>query len=524
MKGQGEKHMKKVFIPSIIALGLIACSENQDPTASQTAQKISAAENAQGLWAQIHQEGVANYFEDNGILHSGAESMAANAKCDKGLRMDENTLYLDEMEGIYKEGTLIDGVCGKAVSLASGEVAPLSINLIDPMPKGTVEFWFKPGKDFFDNKARTLLGNDESRVHFFVKDGQIVFQKNHADIHYFAMGEVKFVDGWNKIAGQWGDGFISVWVNDSLVAKKEHKEGYEPSRRGVTFGNLLVIGYKSECCMEGPGQYASMTTSGAFDQVRISNIPRYKNEGAVESSSSAEAPVTESSSSSVEEIVASSSSVAAKDSVPNTIPVIVENDTNSVKVDSNGIDYEFFEDFDGDTDYNITLDEGVSGKAANLKYQEMVQIFAVNDSIPQGTFEFEFKPGKDFDKLYKAALVGSDEGRLTILKVDDQLVFYKNLADTVISVSGKFEFKDGWNKIAGQWDGKSMSLYVNGELIGTTETSTGYSPSTRNQNKAPYGNAFLVGYKTFCCTTDYEGGAYTSGSFDNILVTTKLLY
>ena len=54
-----------------------------------------------------------------------------------------------------------------------------------------------------------------------------------------------------------------------------HELGYEASSRSKQYANLLIIGYKSKCCMEGPGLSQALTTSGAYDQLRISNVPRY---------------------------------------------------------------------------------------------------------------------------------------------------------------------------------------------------------------------------------------------------------
>ena len=54
--------------------------------------------------------------------------------------MDDNTRYFDELETIYQEGELVEGVCGKALLLRDGEVAPLGVNLIDSMKAGTVEY------------------------------------------------------------------------------------------------------------------------------------------------------------------------------------------------------------------------------------------------------------------------------------------------------------------------------------------------------------------------------------------------
>lgn len=259
----------------------------------------SVALNAVGLWRKFADQGVPAYF-DSVVNFNGGESPIDTAirfdgKCHSpALSMDDGTIFLDEMESLYKEGHLVKGVCGKALSLKSGQVAPLGMNLLDSMKVGTVEFWFRPGKDFYDESARTLLGNDESRVHFFVKDGNLIFQKNHADQHFYVQGNAKLKDDWNKIAGQWGDGYMSLWLNDKLVARMTHSMGYAPSLRDIPFGNLLVIGFKTGCCMEPTGQRSSMTTSGDFDQVRVSKVLRYQYEGIEPESSSSEEDVPDS--------------------------------------------------------------------------------------------------------------------------------------------------------------------------------------------------------------------------------------
>lgn len=183
-----------------------------------------------------------------------------------------------------------------------------------------------------------------------------------------------------------------------------------------------------------------------------------------------------------------------------------------------------YEDFDKGIDYEVPLIEGENGNAAMLSQGSMLQLATLNDSIPQGTFEFSFKPDENFFNMNKAALIGSDEGRLTFIKYDDKLIFYKNIANKTIKASGTLSLNSGWNKIAGQWDGQVISLYVNGTMIGSTQTDTGYSPSTRGKSYTDYGNTILVGYKSACCTDDSKGNAYTSGSFDNIVITSKLLY
>ena len=150
--------------------------------------------------------------------------------------------------------------------------------MVDSMKAGTVEFWFRPGEDFKNKPVRTILGNDDSRMQILYKDGELVFQKNHADKHYFVKGHAIFKEDWNLVAAQWGDGNMSIWLNGIKVASVAHEYGYVPSIRNRSLENLLIIGFKSGCCMEGLGLGSPLSTSGAYDQLRISNVARYKEE------------------------------------------------------------------------------------------------------------------------------------------------------------------------------------------------------------------------------------------------------
>ena len=278
--------LKKFLCLSVVGcLGLWACSgdstsagSTEDSMIHNVAKSDSNAILKFALWSSLDSMGIPGYFKaasEKGIYVYDPYTRD-NLRCPApALAMDDNTLFFDELETIYQEGELVDGVCGKAVSLADGQVAPLGVNLIDSMKVGTVEFWFHPGKEFYDKPARTLLGNDGARIHFFYKDGELIFQKNHHNQHFFVKNMIALDSGWNLIAGQWGDGYMSLWLNGKLVAKKEHDLGYAPAMRGIPFENLFVIGYKSKCCMEGVDQYQGMTTAGAFDQFRISNVTRY---------------------------------------------------------------------------------------------------------------------------------------------------------------------------------------------------------------------------------------------------------
>lgn len=215
-----------------------------------------------------------SYESSADLTYKGIADTSAVLSCAApALAKDSGTLYFFELENQDK-GSLVPGVCGNGASLAAGEYVAL-VDLMDTIPQGTVEFWFRPDSAFYNGEARTLLGNDGARLHFFYSGDSLYFQKNHNDIHYFVAGAATLKNDWNLIAGQWGNGYLSLFLNGKIIARVAHTEGYEPSDRSVLNENVLVIGMKSRCCMEGPGFSTKMTTSGAFDQVRISNVLRY---------------------------------------------------------------------------------------------------------------------------------------------------------------------------------------------------------------------------------------------------------
>ncbi len=272
--------MVKWISGTLLAVGafVIGCSESTTEPQFLEIKSVNQKNDATNIWARIDESGsIANYFDSlskEGNAPAIGTATHSKAQCKApALQMDDNTRYLDELESLFEEGELVEGVCGKALKLNDGQVAPLGVNLIDSMNVGTAEFWFRPNEDFYE-KPRTLFGNDGARLHFFYKDGELYFQKNHHNLHYYARGKVTFKNDWNLIAGQWGDGYMSIWVNGEMVALLKHDLGYVPATRDIDFENLLKIGYKSACCM--PLGNSAMYTSGAYDQIRISTSPRYK--------------------------------------------------------------------------------------------------------------------------------------------------------------------------------------------------------------------------------------------------------
>ena len=290
----GENAMNKKIVKfqaatAVLSGGLFfGCSTSDSGTDSFSSEGsnegslVYQKNDAARMWSRIDELGIAGYFDSLSQSENAPVinvSSLVNRHCPSpALAMDENTRYLDELESLFDEGEQVKGVCGNALKLNDGQVAPLGVNLIDSMRVGTVEFWFRPNEDFYDKNARTLMGNDGARIHFFYKDGELYFQKNHHNLHYFVKAKVELKKDWNLIAGQWGDGKLNLWVNGKEMASINHSEGYKPADRGYPYENWVVIGFKSSCCMEGPGQHASMMTSGAYDQLRISNVVRYSSE------------------------------------------------------------------------------------------------------------------------------------------------------------------------------------------------------------------------------------------------------
>ena len=500
------------------------------------------------MWARIDALGIAGYFDSLSQTENAPSINVAslvNRHCPiPALAMDENTRYLDELESLFDEGELVKGVCGNALKLNDGQVAPLGVNLIDSMKVGTVEFWFRPNEDFYDRNARTLMGNDGARIHFFYKNGELYFQKNHHNQHFFVKGKAELKNDWNLIAGQWGDGYMSVWLNGEMVARWEHDKGYAPATRGVPFENLVVIGYKSGCCMEGAGQYTGMTTSGAFDQFRISNIPRYKMP---------------------DNVVAEPDSSISDTSVVDTVPV------DTLKVDTLVADTTVADTTEKDSvqeplwsllntqgvsryfvdvtlpvasstvqkcnapalvmdDTTLYLDEletvfregelvdGVCGKALSLKSGEVAPS-GINliDSMATGTVEFWFRPNDDFFDVPARTLLGNDDSRLHFFVNNGTLYFQKNHTNKHFFVSAPVNLKKDWNLIAGQWGNGEMSLWLNGEKVASTAHALGYEASSRSKQ---YANLLIIGYKSKCCMEGpgLSQAMTTSGAYDQLRI------
>ena len=502
--------MIKWLSGSLIAMGafVVGCSESNSstPFAETVNDGVYMKNDVKQMWARIDERGsIASYFDslskEEGAPAIGVSSRA-NVRCEApALKMDENTRYLDELETLFDEGEQVEGVCGKALKLNDGQVAPLGVNLIDSMSVGTVEFWFRPNADFFDKNARTLLGNDGARIHFFYKGGELYFQKNHHNQHFYVNGKAELKDDWNLIAGQWGDGYMSLWLNGELVGYWKHDKGYAPAQRAIPFENLVVIGYKSSCCMEGPGQFESMTTSGSFDQFRISNITRY----ALPDSLTAKDTTEEKKE--TPEVV-----TEEKEEVRTCKASALKMDDKTLYLDELESEYE-----------SGTLVDGVCGKAISLKDGENIQT-GINliDPMSAGTVEFWFRPGKDFDLMTARTLLGNDGARVHFFVKDGELIFQKNHTNIHNYIKGAVKLKDDWNLIAGQWGDGYMSLWVNGDMIASQKHEDGYQQSDRYANE----NLIVIGYKSWCCMEGpgQRSSMTTSGDFDQLRISTVPRY
>ena len=548
---------KFIGLAAIGSLCFCACSDDIDSAGSTEDSMINnialSDTNAflkLALWSGIDSLGIPRYFQvaaEKGIFVYDPYTRDSLRCKSPALSMDDHTLFFDELETIYQEGKLVDGVCGKAVSLADGQVAPLGVNLIDSMKVGTVEFWFKPGKEFYDKKARTLLGNDGARIHFFYKDGELIFQKNHHNQHYFVNNKAELDSGWNLIAGQWGDGYMSLWLNGKLVVKKKHELGYAPAIRGIPYENLFVIGYKSFCCMEGVNQFEGMTTAGVFDQFRISNITRYDiNDTAVVNTLEKDSGVADSlvNDSTVtdtlkaDSLVADTTDTVSKDSAASgslwsvffnsgiesyfdmaPLPQTSPYKPNACEAPALVMDdsTKFMDELE--TVYKEgTLVDGVCGKALSLKDGEVAPL-GINmiDSMKAGTVEFWFRPGEDFGKKSIRTILGNDDSRMQILYKNGELVFQKNHADQHYFVKDSVIFNNDWNLIAAQWGDGYMSIWLNGKMVASVAHEYGYVPSTRNRVLE---NLLVIGFKSACCMEGIEVGEAltTSGAYDQLRI------
>ena len=565
-----KKTVKWLSASSLVLMGafLWGCSGSESSAEKVISNDEPAYQknDAAQMWARIDELGIAGYFDslsqDLGSPVIGGSALVNGRCAAPALAMDDNTRYLDELETLFDEGEQVEGVCGKGLKLQDGQVAPLGVNLIDSMKVGTVEFWFRPNEDFYD-KARTLLGNDGARIHFFYKDGELYFQKNHHNLHYYVNGKAKLKDDWNLIAGQWGDGYMSVWLNGKMVARWEHAEGYAPAQRGIPFENLVVIGYKSSCCMEGPGQYAAMTTSGSFDQFRISNIPRYKMADVAEidiSSLDTAAVDTLPKNPVLDDTLVNDTAVF--DTVPQCCYDTIPFDTNE-KIDTlpplvptlwtqlNTYGSRYFVNVDAPVasvavqkcpssalvmdDSTLYMDEletiysegelvdGVCGKALSLKSGEVAPT-GINliDPMAEGTVEFWFRPGEDFNENART-LLGNDGARVHFFYKEGVLYFQKNLSNRHYFVKGSVELKNDWNHIAGQWGNGKLSLWVNGQELASIDHNEGYEPASRNN---PYENLFVMGFKSSCCMEGpgQSSAMTTSGAYDQLRISNVVRY
>lgn len=210
------------------------------------------------------------------IITSSSSDVSSSNACSTGFAADANTLYLEDFETAPAEGSLVKGICGNALSLEPGESEELNISLTDSLDAGTVQFWFRPGDEFFSDTTRVLLGTDQARLLFYYANGSLYFQKNITDYYVYVSAAVAFKNGWNLVAAQWGNDHISLYLNDILLnTKNTPAYGYQPYSSDSSL-NPILVGKKTYCCINIPGVANAMSTAGDFDQLRISNIQRYE--------------------------------------------------------------------------------------------------------------------------------------------------------------------------------------------------------------------------------------------------------
>lgn len=146
-------------------------------------------------------------------------------------------------------------------------------NLIpDGAKEGAVEIHFKPSATFTGVPARTIFGNDGSRVNIGWVAGQLFFQKNHDNIHRFVTSDTGMLKDqeWHKIVATWGPQGMTLSLDDQLVAWSNDVSAYHQGPPQAPYGNDLKIGTKTWCCMEPLKITKDLAPSGSYRFLKIS--------------------------------------------------------------------------------------------------------------------------------------------------------------------------------------------------------------------------------------------------------------
>jgi hypothetical protein len=281
--------MHKVFLfglTLIVSFIFFGCDENgtevnisflesSSSNASLSSSVKMQSSSSQGFYSSTFTSSSSTKASSSSIITSSSSEASSSSVCSVGFLADANTLYLEDFETTPTEGTLVKGICGNALSLKPGESGELNISLTDSLDAGTVQFWFRPGDEFFSDTTRVLLGTDQARLLFYYANGSLYFQKNITDHYVYVSAVVAFENGWNLVAAQWGNDHVDLYLNDILLnTKNTTAYGYQPYSSDPSVDPILV-GEKTYCCISTPGVANAMSTSGDFDQLRISNIQRY---------------------------------------------------------------------------------------------------------------------------------------------------------------------------------------------------------------------------------------------------------
>lgn len=182
--------------------------------------------------------------------------------------IDDTIIEESGRHGINLGGILDKGVNGYGLKFTSNSYADLGVIIPDGLEAGTIECHIKMAPTINKNGNYFIVGNDGTRASLIYKGGKIVFAKNHTNQFKFVTSETSIEPNvWYHLKASWGNG-MQLLINDKVVASNLDSSYYQASPRD-SLENVIFIGKKSSCCMEGIGIYQALDFEGTIDELKF---------------------------------------------------------------------------------------------------------------------------------------------------------------------------------------------------------------------------------------------------------------